>query len=130
MMSRRITRLILAIGVTTIIMVGSVASAGTPTPDAFHANSFWNQPIASNAVVDPNSDGIINFLMNDNDLNGCLTLAGHPGNSWGMPSFVADASTRSTTWCQPTTLFPPNFIAPDTERCHRGRHFRRRNGRV
>ena len=109
MMRRRITRLILAIGVTTLITVGSVASAGTPTPDAFHANSFWNQPISSNAEVDPNSAGIINFLMNDNDLNGCLTLAGTPGNSWGMPSFVADASDPVYNVVSTNNSVPPEF---------------------
>ncbi len=109
MLSRRITRLILAIGVATIITVGSVASANTPTPDAFKSSSYWNTPVASNAAVDPNSAGIINFLMSDNDLNGCLTLAGHPGNSWGMPSFVADASDPLYNVVSTNNSVPPEF---------------------
>jgi hypothetical protein len=109
MLNHRITRLVLTIGVATIVTMGSVASANTPTPDAFKASSFWNTPIASNAVVDANSDGIINFLMADNDLSGCLTLAGTPGNSWGMPSFVADASDPIFDVVSTNNSVPPEF---------------------
>ncbi|MBK5269272.1 MAG: hypothetical protein JJE47_17760, partial [Acidimicrobiia bacterium] len=86
-----------------------MASAATPTPDTFKASSFWNTPIGSNAVIDPNSAGIINFLMADNDLNGCLTLAGTPGNSWGMPSFVADVSDPVFNVVSRNNSVPPEF---------------------
>lgn len=109
MISHRITRLTVTIGVATIVTMGSVASAATPTPDTFKASSFWNTPIGSNAVIDPNSAGIINFLMADNDLNGCLTLAGTPGNSWGMPSFVADVSDPVFNVVSRNNSVPPEF---------------------
>ena len=89
LLSRRVA---LIIGVIITATFASIASASSPTPDAFSASSYWNTPAPSGAAVDPNSAAIINFLKADNDLNGCITLSGTPNNSWGMSSFVADAS--------------------------------------
>ncbi len=64
-----------------------------PVPDAFTPDSFWNTPIPSDALVDPRSDQIVAFLAADNRLEGCITLAGAGKDEWGMPVYLADASS-------------------------------------
>lgn len=98
--------------VTAIVLLSTaatVASAGSPVPDAFSSSSYWNTPIGTDATVDPNSDAMIDFLVADNDLNGCITLAGYPGNSWGMPTFVADAADTVYNVTTRKRDVPPEF---------------------
>lgn len=109
MMNRLRTKLILTIGVAAAVTAASVATAASSTPDAFTPDSYWNTAAGPNAAVHPNSKGIIDFLVADNDLNGCITLAGTAGNSWGMPTYVADASDPLYDVIEAKYSLPPEF---------------------
>ena len=103
-------RLLVAFAVLGSVVAVTPAIAQTPSPDAFSPDSFWNIPAASDADIHPNSDGIIDFLMADNDLNGCITLAGAgSGNKWGMPVFTADSSDTVYNVTSVKWAIPPEF---------------------
>ena len=77
----------------TLVAVASVALVDRrrliEIPDAFSSDSFWNTPLADDALVHPDSDEMLAFLAADNRLDGCVTLAG-TGDDWGMPIYVVD----------------------------------------
>ncbi|MDF1596560.1 MAG: S-layer homology domain-containing protein [Acidimicrobiia bacterium] len=109
-MTRQLTRLALALAIGLMVISADVASAAEPAPDAFSADSFWNTPVAPDATVHPNSDNIIDFLVADNDLDGCITLGGAADSSnWGMPTFVADSSDPETPVSTVKWDVPPEF---------------------
>jgi hypothetical protein len=103
-------RLALALATGLMMIPAAVASVVEPAPDAFSADSFWNTPVAPDATIHPNSDNIIDFLVADNDLDGCITLGGAAGsNNWGMPTFVADISDHPYDVSTVTWDVPPEF---------------------
>jgi len=82
--------------------------SGVPSGDLF-PSSYWTTPLPGDVPAHPLSDEIIDFIVADNDLNGCITLAGGEGNKWGLPIFTADAATpiynvQSRKWD-----IPPEF---------------------
>lgn len=87
------------------------ADATSATPADPFEDSYWTTPLEHDAPQHPLSSGIIDFLVADNDLDGCITLAGGDGNNWGMPIFTADASTP--VYEVPTRKYyvPPEFAA-------------------
>ena len=107
----RFGRILAVLPIVGSLALGSYALATQPSPDPFTASSYWNTPTYSNASVHPNSDGILEFLRNDNDLNGCITLAGHPGNAWGMPTFTATAADPVYDVVSRKYSVPPEFSA-------------------
>ena len=122
-MTRQTLRSFAVVTALALLPLLPAGAADIPAPDAFTPDSFWNVPAGADATVHPNSDGIIDFLMADNDLNGCITLAGTAGNSWGMPVFVADSSdtrynVRSRKWSIPPEFsqlrIPEGAVAADT----------------
>ena len=98
--------------ITTIIVV-VIAREPTRTtivPDAFSADSFWNRPIPTDVRIHPSSAAIIEFLAQDNALNGCITLAG-PADEWGMPIYVADGSSSTYNVESSKYNVPPEFAS-------------------
>ena len=81
--------------ILVLLLMGREATRTTVIPDAFSADSFWNSPIPADARIHPSSGAIVEFLAEDNALDGCITLAG-PADAWGMPIYLADAD--STTY--------------------------------
>lgn len=109
-MTSRIRPVVLAVVSVLVLALSSLgASAVTAAPDAFSPSSYWNTPIGSDAVVHPNSDAILDFIRQDNDLDGCITLSGYPGNSWGMPVYVADSSDPVYDVTSAKYDLPPEF---------------------
>lgn len=78
-------------------------------PDAFSAGSYWNTPIGSNAAVHPDSDVILDYLRDDNHLNGCIQLAGVPDNDWGMPVYLSGPDDPVYDVAENNYPLPPEF---------------------
>lgn len=100
----------LLIATIVVVVIGRDSTRTIVVPDAFSADSFWNSPIPAEARVHPSSDAIIEFLAEDNALNGCITLAG-PADEWGMPIYVADASSRTYDVQSSKYQVPPEFAS-------------------
>jgi hypothetical protein len=106
--------LVLAVAMTFLATPAAAApiapydASGIPSTDLF-PSSYWTTPLAGDVRAHPLSDEIIDFIVADNDLNGCITLGGGEGNKWGLPIFTADAATpiynvQSRKWD-----IPPEF---------------------
>ncbi len=86
---------LLAADVTADESGGSASPPSTPDPPrpsdrAFHADSWWNTPLPSDAPLDPAGDLILDYLRTGPESGrGCLTLAGAGHSHWGQPVYEA-----------------------------------------
>lgn len=107
--------LIVAVAMTFLATPAAAASAGLEAsgvpPGEVFPSSYWTTPLAGDVEVHPLSDQIIDFMVADNDLDGCITLAGGDGNNWGMPIFTADAGTPIYDVQSRKYRIPPEFSA-------------------
>lgn len=105
--------LLVAISAVLVLVLMNRVPQGAPArvsvPDAFSADSYWNVPIPENAPIHPDSEEMVSFLASDNQFDGCITLTGTGSNRWGMPIYMADAS--SPEYNVPSTKYtvPPEF---------------------
>ena len=63
-------------------------SSGSPNGNYFSQNSFWNNPIPTNAAVDPTSATWVSTLAN----NSAISEISMNSSVWSFPIYKADAS--------------------------------------
>ncbi len=110
-MKRLAIVLLAAAGVALIFMSMNRAPSRVPIPDAFSADSYWNLPIPENAAIHPDSDEMVSFLAADNQFDGCILLTGTGSNRWGMPIYMAEASSPEYNVTSTKYAVPPEFAS-------------------
>lgn len=65
-------------------------------PRAFHADSWWNTPLPSDAPLNPAASSILEYMSTaPENGGGCLKLAGAVDGPWGQPIYWASPSDNS-----------------------------------
>ncbi len=107
--------------------VASANTSPTPAPSGtsfgvpFNSNSIWNQAITNSPTLDPNSAQQISTWAG---LGQFTTIAGTPGDGWGVEVVYADANTprrrvcgvddsgNGSYYCESSVPIPDNIQTP------------------